>query len=264
MNKEKILLFGGTAESSEIARSIIEQGYTVTLSTVSNDQLLLHYPLQLTRITGQMDQQMITAYLTENNFQHVICAVHPYATTARSNIIYACTLTNTPLLIFMRQSSELATLGEGLNILYAENHHAAARLAREMPGNILLTTGSRNLKTYTDTIPDSILRVYARVLNCPESRTALQISHIPQAHAILARGPFSIEDNLSLIQNFNIKILITKDGGKRGGTPEKLAAARIASCTVIMLTRPPEAASSCSSITELLQKLKAENSALLS
>ena len=256
MNKENILLFGGIAETSEIAKAILEKNYDLILSTVSDDELLLHYPLQLRRITGAMDQTAITAYLTTHDIDHVICAVHPYAATARENIINSCKLTNTSLLIFMRESSKLSALSADLNIIYADNHYEAARLARDMPGNILLTTGSRNLQPYIDTIPNSNRRVYARVLNCPESQDALKKARIPLSNAVLARGPFSIEDNLELIKKYDIQTLITKDGGKRGGTPEKLAAACSASCTVIMLTRPKETASSCSSIAELLQKLQ--------
>ncbi len=237
MTKEKILLFAGTAETSEISRHLLEHGYTVTVSTVSTDSLLLDTRLPLTRITGAMNRDEIHAYLLREKFSAVVCAVHPYAATARDNIITACSTAGTPLYIYIRKVSELPDT-TGSTLLYASSHEQAANIAADIPGNILLTTGSRNLMPYMQQIPGAASRIYARVLNCKESETALNNAGIRPENAILARGPFSVTTNIQLINRHQIRIVITKDGGKQGGTPEKITAAAQTGCTLILITRP--------------------------
>ncbi len=237
MTKEKILLFAGTAETSEITCQLLACKYTVTVSTVSDDKLLLSEQLPITRITGGMNSAEITTYLLKEKFSAVICAVHPYAATARENIISACITTDTPLYLYIRKDSELPQ-NISSKLLYAENHQQAADIAANISGNILLTTGSRNLTPYMQRIPNATARIYARVLNCKASENALEDAGIKPENSILARGPFSITANIQHITRHNIKILITKDGGKQGGTPEKITAAEQTGCTLILITRP--------------------------
>ncbi len=42
------------------------------------------------------------------------------------------------------------------------------------------------------------------------------------------------------MEQFRVRVLVTKDGGKAGGTAEKLEAARRLGVTVVMIRRPPE------------------------
>lgn len=255
MTKEKILLFGGTAETTEIAEKILARNFDLTVSTVSDDSLLLAPDLDLTRKTGRMNNSEIISYLQKNDFKTVICAVHPYASEARENIISACKAVNCRLLLYLRDTSSLSNLPENLDLYYADSHEAAAGIAASLNGNILLTTGSRNLRPYTEAIPDFPFRLFARVLNCQESTEALHNAHIPPEHSILARGPFSVDDNLRLISKYKISIIITKDGGTKGGTPQKLLAAAQTSCKVIMITRPQISEEHYSDIDQLIKHL---------
>jgi len=55
---------------------------------------------------------------------------------------------------------------------------------------------------------------------------------------ITGKGPFSADENRSTIRNFRIGILVTKDSGKVGGVSEKLEAARLEGCRVVVARRP--------------------------
>jgi len=44
----------------------------------------------------------------------------------------------------------------------------------------------------------------------------------PPGHIIAMQGPFSKELNIALMRQFEIKTMVTKDGGKYGGFPENL------------------------------------------
>ncbi len=256
MQQEKILLFGGTAETYSLCEQLLKLGYHVTLSTISDDSHLLPENQPITRKIGRMDQSEITSYLCATNFKAVICAVHPYAKQARENIIAACRDSFTLLYIYLRNNSSLKEYAQRVEILPAPDHQQAAAIANSLPGNILLTTGSNNLKPYMQQITDSKNRLYARALNCPSSEQALHAAGIIPEHMILARGPFSTADNLELIRRFSIRVLITKDGGSEGGTPAKLEAAAQTSCKVILIGRPAPPKDYYTDIASLIKKIK--------
>ena len=54
------------------------------------------------------------------------------------------------------------------------------------------------------------------------------------------QGPFSREMNAALIRQFEIRFVVTKDGGGPGGFPEKAAAAKETGAQLIVLRRPEE------------------------
>ena len=52
-----------------------------------------------------------------------------------------------------------------------------------------------------------------------------------------ARGPFTVQDTLALIQSLRIGTLVTKESGRAGGVPQKLEAAALAKCNVVIVKR---------------------------
>ena len=54
------------------------------------------------------------------------------------------------------------------------------------------------------------------------------------------QGPFSREMNTATIRQYDIRWLVTKDGGAAGGFPEKAAAARETGAGLLVLRRPEE------------------------
>ena len=68
-----------------------------------------------------------------------------------------------------------------------ENAAAAAAFLESTRGNILLTTGSKELAAYSG-IPDFAQRVYARVLPMDASLEACRAAGLKAAHIIACRG----------------------------------------------------------------------------
>ena len=54
------------------------------------------------------------------------------------------------------------------------------------------------------------------------------------------QGPFSLALNKALITQFQIRYLVTKDGGAAGGFAEKVQAAADTGAQLVVLRRPPE------------------------
>ena len=102
---------------------------------------------------------------------------------------------------------------------------------------ILLTTGAKEAEAYADL---DMSRLFIRILPSEESRRACLRAGFPEDHIVSAMGPFSEEENLRLMRQLQITLLVTKESGRAGGFPEKLAAARRLGVRVLVIRRPSE------------------------
>ena len=73
-----------------------------------------------------------------------------------------------------------------------------------------------------------------------ESLAACRREGVPPGHITAMMGPFSHRLNLALMEQFSISVLVTKDGGRAGGMPEKLSAAREHGARVVVIRRPEQ------------------------
>ena len=115
----------------------------------------------------------------------------------------------------------------------------AVEYLKKTEGNILATTGSKELFKYTQ-IPGFEKRVFARVLSTGEVATACEKLGFVGKNLICMQGPFSEELNIAMLHQFDCKYLVTKETGKAGGFEEKLHAAKAAGATLVLVGRPPE------------------------
>ncbi len=63
------------------------------------------------------------------------------------------------------------------------------------------------------------------------------VTALPDHRLILARGPFTVDDEIALMREAGIDVLVTKNSGGKA-TAAKLAAARALGIEVIMVERP--------------------------
>ena len=104
-------------------------------------------------------------------------------------------------------------------------------------GNILLTTGSKELGKYT-ALSDAGERIYARVLSLPSVMETCKGYGFEGKHLIGMQGPFSMELNAAMLRQFDCKYLVTKDTGKAGGFQEKIDAALSCGTVPVIIGRP--------------------------
>ena len=226
----KIVLFGGTTEGRTLSRELAALGAEVTVCVATGYGREEQGQMRgITVHTGRLDAEGIAAVL--KGAALCIDATHPYAVQATANIHAAAELAGVP---YRRLSRQLSPLPQGS--ISVKNAEEAVRYLRDMEGNVLLTTGSKDLPVF------SILggrRLYPRVLPAAESLAACESAGIPRRNIIAMQGPFSRELNLALIRQFSIRYLVTKDAGEPGGFGEKAAAAADSGAVLIVL-RPPE------------------------
>ena len=144
----KVLLFGGTVEGRTVAEYLNENKIPsmVCVATEYGESLLPqgeYLELSHERLDEkQMEERMLQM---ENGL--VIDATHPYAQVVTENIETACERTGTAYLRVVRQESR--RLEEEETITYVKSIREAVEYLEKTSGNILVTTGSKELSAYT-------------------------------------------------------------------------------------------------------------------
>ena len=128
--------------------------------------------------------------------------------------------------------------GETLDIgrAYFENIKTAAEYLEKTTGNILITTGSKEIAKFS-VVAD---RALARVQPSEESLELCKNAGIKMKNIICMQGPFSKAFNSALIRELDIKYLVTKCTGKNGGFTEKTEAAKENGVECIIIKRPTD------------------------
>lgn len=239
----KLLVFGGTTEGRILAERSSALGAEVTVSVatqVGAEELAGMDGIRV--LIGRLDRSGMEALLP--GFDLCVDATHPYAVQATATIRAACENTGMPRLRLLRPASQI----EGA--VCVPNCKAAAEFLADRPGNILLTTGSKELSAFAGLGPD---RVYARVLPTHDGIAACEALDLSHSHILALQGPFSPKLNEAMLEQYKIRWLVTKDGGRAGGFEEKLAAARATGAELVLVERPPDAGED---LEEILQQIK--------
>ena len=225
----RVLLFGGTTEGRQLAQWLARQDIPAAVCVATEYGASLLPPGVEARV-GRLDGGEMETLMREGGFGRVVDATHPYAVQASENIRAAAQRAGLPCLRLLRAGME-----EG-GWLHADSAAHAARLAGERAGNILLTTGSKELDAFS--AEGLRQRCCPRVLPALDSLSRCLELGFPPSQIICMQGPFSRALNEALIDRFAVRILITKASGRAGGFAEKAEAARAKGCELIVIDPP--------------------------
>ena len=98
-------------------------------------------------------------------------------------------------------------------------------------GNILLTTGSKEISAFSELSN----RIFPRVLPSIDSINACISYGIPSKNIIELHGPFYTDLNEAIIKEFDCKYLVSKISGRSGGFDEKIEAAKNTGCIPVII-----------------------------
>lgn len=232
-----LCVFAGTREGRGLVELLAGQDVRVTACVATEyGETLLKGARNLTVSAGRLTGEEMERLFTAERFDCVIDATHPYAAAATENIAAACRNAGVEYLRLAREPGDV----DG-GAVFMEDAAAAVEFLNGTQGNILLTTGSKELPRYAR-LEGFAQRVYARVLPMEESLRACQDAGLPPAHILAMQGPFSREMNTAMLRGVSARYLVTKLTGRAGGLEEKLAAARELGVTVVAIGRPPQRA----------------------
>lgn len=228
----KILVFGGTTEGRELSLKLAALGHDVTVSVLTEHGVSSQGEHDgITVLSGAKPPEEIEEMLP--GFGACVDATHPYATHIRESIRAACEKTGVPRFRLAREESEIADDG----VSTVDSAEEAVLLLKDKTGNIMLTTGSKDLLTYKELGGE---RLYPRVLPLASSLEACSGAGIPAKNIMAMQGPFTREVNTALMKQFSIKFMVTKDSGRSGGFDEKMESAKEAGAELVLIKRPED------------------------
>ena len=163
--KPVIWLIGGTSEGRRLIKELADLSVQLYVSVATEYGASLIEPQDNTIVMAErMDLAAMKAFLKEKQPEYVVDATHPYAVEVSANIRKACEEAGCEYIRLLRSSVQT---GEEEEMVCVESVEAAVEFLKETEGNILVTTGSKELHKYT-AIPAFEERVFARVLSTPE------------------------------------------------------------------------------------------------
>lgn len=248
-----ILLLGGTSESVEIAKLLVDACFPTLLSMATDVSMNLPESPLLTVRRGPLDQRGMEEVVLNNGIRILVDATHPYAEDVTGNALVVCRNLHVEYLRLSRKP----VVSDGRNIIFVKDHEEAALKAVSLGGTILATIGIKNLGVYVSMCSKHGVRLIVRALPSEDSTKTLSDLGVTPEDTIIGRGPFSFEDNLLAIRRFGVKTLITKDSGTRGGTEDKIRAAQHEGSSIIVVQRPnAEASGAFSEPIDLVNAVK--------
>lgn len=272
----KVLLFGGTIEGRKLAEAIavsLSRGLDISHCSgielchvcvateygasllPKNEKMIIHH--------DRMDAEAISELIKSVGFDICIDATHPYAELVSRNIKEACDDNGVKLYRVLRDNVSLkrdsnadirSNADSFSRIKSFDSIHDAVSYLKGTKGNILTSTGSKELKEFT-AIDDYRIRVYARVLPVKEVVAACEELGFAASNLYCMQGPFSVEMNIAMINACKAEHIVTKASGSAGGFDEKYEAAMSTGAELIIIGRPKEVSEDVYSLEEVYEVL---------
>jgi len=225
----RVLILGGTGEARRLAERLSALPQLQVVSSLAGRVTHPRIPAGEVRIGGFGGVAGLAEWLRVREISAVVDATHPFAARMSESAVVACAEVGVPLLALRRP---------GWHAREDDDWHrvpsllAAAQALPSLGRRIFLTTGRNELAPFAGL---DALWFLIRSVDAPEP--PLPVRH----EVVLARGPFAVTDEVSLMRQHQIEVLVTKDSGGEA-TAAKLVAARELGIPVVMVDRPPASA----------------------
>lgn len=235
-----IFVAAGTQDGRELTKLLLDAGHRVTASVVSHygEQLLKRCGSERLTINDKpLDREALESYLREHRASCFVDASHPYAVNVSENAMAACRALAIPYLRYERSLTELEDTWRSAICLVHSYEEAAEEAARR--GKVVfLTTGSRNLRQFTESPALSDCTLIARVLPTAEVIALCEGLGLSPKQIVAMQGPFSQALNREMFRQYRADVIVTKNSGAIGGTDTKIAAAVELGLPVVVIDRP--------------------------
>jgi precorrin-6A/cobalt-precorrin-6A reductase len=217
----RVLVLGGTGEARRLATALVDAGVDVLSSLAGRvaDPVL---PPGRVRVGGFGGVEGLAEALAE--VDAVVDATHPFAAGMTANAAAAAAGTGTPLLRLQRPGW---TAGPGDDWRWVPDL-AAAAAAVAGASSVFVTTGRQGLAAFAGLRGE----VLVRSVDPPAPPLPARCT------VVLARGPFTVEEETALMRQHAVEVVVTKDSGG-AMTAAKLTAARELGVPVVLVRRPP-------------------------
>jgi precorrin-6A/cobalt-precorrin-6A reductase len=219
----KILILGGTGEARALASAVAartEFDAVISLAGRTKEPLPQALPH---RVSGFGGIEGLRRYIADNGIKALIDATHPFAAQMSRHAVEAAG--KTPLLRIERPPWQHLP---GDNWRMVGSAEAAARTIGNGPERAFLATGRLDLDAF---------RAVERPMLIRTVDPMIQGQWPEHWRMVTGLGPFTVEEEMALIEKNEIVLIVTKNSGG-DATAAKLVAARRLNLPVVMIERP--------------------------
>jgi precorrin-6A/cobalt-precorrin-6A reductase len=220
-----LLILGGTTEARELALALAGRDLFTTMSLAGRTTSPVAQPVPVRR-GGFGGADGLADYIRAHRIDLLIDATHPYARIISWNAVEAAKQTGIHILA-VRRPPWTAVAGDAW--LDVDDAKGAVRALGANPRRVFLTVGRQELDPFS-AAPQH--HYFIRSVDPVDPPLA-----VPNAHYILARGPFTEPDDRELLRSHSIDAIVAKNSGGTA-TYSKIAAARELGIPVLMFRRP--------------------------
>lgn len=229
-----ICIFGGTTEGRLLAEFLSYSNIRADLYVATDYGEQFVRDLKNVNVhQRRLDKNQMIELFKDNNFDCVIDATHPFAEIVSQNAKEAAELCNLKYYRIIRETE----INE--ECIYFNSAEDIVFYLNNSPGNILLTTGSKDLDKFLS-VNNYEERIFVRILPMESSlKRAVELG-FSNKKVICMQGPFSEELNMAMINSIGAKFLVTKESAASGGFEEKVSACIKTNAKCLVLTKPEE------------------------
>ncbi len=181
----------------------------------------------------RLDKEHMIELFRLKNFNCVIDATHPFAKLVSQNAKEAAESCNLKYYRIVRETDQ------NEDGIYFNSIEEIVSYLNNTEGNILLTTGSKDLDKFT-VVNNYKERIFVRILPMESSlKRAVELG-FSNKNIICMQGPFGEDLNIAMINALGAKFLVTKESAASGGFEEKVNACIKTNAKCLVLKRPEE------------------------
>lgn len=223
---QRVLILGGTGDAAGLARQAVTIPNLTIISSLAGRTESPVVPDGSVRVGGFGGVEGLVNYLQQEQIDALIDATHPFAAQISWNAATAAQQVGIPFLMLVRSAWKPVA---GDRWIETTNHTAAAAILPDLAQRIFLTIGRQELAAFAHLTHQWFLM---RMIDPPQPG-----SPIPPGALLLERGPFSLEHEHKLLQQYQIEAIVSKNSGG-AATYAKIQAAREMGLPVVMIQRP--------------------------
>ena len=197
-----IWVIGGTKDSRDFLEKFIKYDKDIIVSTATEYGVKLLENLPVKTSSEKMDKEAMLRFIESNKITKVIDTSHPYAFEVSKNAMEVAEEKNIEYFRFEREKVDI------------------------LPKKYKKFEDIKELIEYVPLFKDlkNLSNIYFRILSRWEMVKKCEDNNILPKNIIAMQGPFTENMNIAMMEQFNIKYLITKKAGDTGGEREKVHA----------------------------------------
>jgi precorrin-6A/cobalt-precorrin-6A reductase len=221
----RVLILGGTGDAAQAIAQIAALPQVETIASLAGRTPKPNIPsLGQVRMGGFGGVVGLVAFLRDEKIDLLVDATHPFAAQISRNAAQAALTVGIPRVLLNRPGWERAV---GDRWIEVADHAAAAAILPGLAARVFLTIGRQELAAFADLTQ---LWFLMRMITSPDLP-------IPPGQVILQQGPFSVADEIALMQKYRVGAIVSKNSGGTA-TYAKIIAARELGLPVVMIPRP--------------------------